>query len=126
MTSLRPSEIDKPSKSMVLLEKLLPHLIEAGSAHWLAKKENGGYKLKEEKEFEFYEEIQIFENLSFWSNLANRLAERDVEEAAGDEYYSTETFASELQAEMDIEDKYNEEFENNGLTNLRLIHPELN
>lgn len=75
--------------------------------------------------FEYEEEIDSYikrynEDL-FWDELAARLAERDVEEQMGEEVWSKLDDDDTRRVLDETEDKYFEEFEENGLDNLRLV-----
>ncbi len=124
-SAYRPEEIDKTSKEEKLLIALLKHAATLGFSHW-ATPENKTLRLEAMKGMEIYEDIQIFEALAFWNNLAEQLAERDMEELYGDAQHLEMSMGDSLNKEMDMEKKYIEEFEENGLQNLRLINPAMN
>lgn len=62
--------------------------------------------------------ILEYEDYVFWSELAERLAQRDLEELPQDERSPVMEY---VQAE-ELADKYMEEFEKKGLENLRLVN----
>ena len=123
-TSYQPDKVNKSKKEIKLLRQLLSYAAQLGFSSWAT---NGPKpKLKELKEMDFYEDIQIFENLAFWNILGEQLAERDMEEIYGDDQHLEMSLGESLNKELDIKDRYMEEFEENGLQNLRLIKPTLN
>ncbi len=64
--------------------------------------------------------IDEFEEEVFWNMLCHRLAERDlIEEKGIDEFEKMEP-VKRMIAEDEIGEKYNEEFVENGINNLRL------
>ncbi|MCB9284273.1 MAG: hypothetical protein H6563_09390 [Lewinellaceae bacterium] len=78
---------------------------------------DGEYMPTSELEEEAMEAILEFEDYVFWSELAERLAQRDLEELpAGERTPVTEFFQGE-----ELADRYMSEFEKNGLSHLRLI-----
>ena len=78
---------------------------------------DGEYIPSSELEEEAMEAILEFEDYVFWSELAERLAQRDLEELPAEERTPvTEYFQAEELAE-----RYMAEFETNGLIHLRLI-----
>jgi len=75
--------------------------------------------------FEYDEEIdshieKYIEDV-FWDELASRLAERDTEEELGEEVMSRLDDAEARRVLDEAEEKYFEEFNENGLDNLRLV-----
>jgi hypothetical protein len=62
------------------------------------------------------EAILEYEDYVFWSELAERLAQRDIDEQTGEK----RTGLMEYMEAEEIADKYMEEFETNGLKNLVL------
>jgi len=77
----------------------------------------GEYMPTNELEDQAMDAILEFEDYVFWGELAERLAQRDLEELPEDERSPVMEY---IQAE-EIADRYIEEFEVSGLTNLRLI-----
>jgi hypothetical protein len=66
------------------------------------------------------EYIDAYDTHVFWEELVMRLARRDALNYAGDiDQTITKQKLSEMQ--MQLEEKYEEEFEENGLANLKLI-----
>lgn len=123
-TSYQPDKVNKNTKEKKLLSQLLQHAGRMGFGHWVKGVKTP--KLDDMKEMDFYEDIQIFEALSFWNTLAQQLAERDMDEIYGDAQHLEMKISESLDKEMDLQDKYLEEFDENGLQNLRLINPTLN
>ena len=126
LKSFRPGMEDKEVNQDKLLKKLLPEAGQFEMWHWIKKDKKGQTILREEKEFDLYEVVEEFEILAFWNNLAQRLAQRDLEEVLSDEDILSMTLGDELDKEYEIQQKYEEEFVENGLQNIRLIHPDLN
>ncbi len=127
LKSYRPkSEEEDELVEEKLLEQLLQQAGQFDLAHWIRTDEEGKTILTIEEEFTMYEQLEEFEALSFWYNLAENLAQRDLEEVLSDEDLLKMELGDELEKEQQIQDKYEEEFLENGLQNLRLINPEHN
>ena len=78
---------------------------------------DGEYIPSSELEDEAMEAVLEFEDYIFWGELAERMAQRDLEELPEAERNPvTEYFQAE-----ELADRYIGEFESNGLDNLRLI-----
>ena len=123
-TSYQPDKVNKSTKENKLLRRLLTYAEQLGFGNWATSGPKP--KLKDMKEMDFYEDIQVFEALAFWNILGEQLAERDMEENYGDEQHLEMSLGESLNKELDIKDRYMDEFEENGLQNLRLIKPTLN
>lgn len=66
--------------------------------------------------------IEEFENDTFWDQLINRLAERDlIRQVGGIENLSNLSFENRIEKTFPLEEKYATEFETNGLDNLKII-----
>lgn len=126
LKSYRPELAEKEIVQEKLLKKLLEKAKDFELDHWVRKTNNQETLFNEEKEFEIYESIQEYEALIFWNELSYRLAERDLEEVLSEEDILAMSVGEELDKELEIQEKYEEEFVENGLQNLRLIHPEMN
>ena len=123
-TSYQPDKIHKNTKEKKMISYLLQFADQMGFGHWVRGVKNP--KLDDMKEMDFYEDIQVFEALSFWNTLAQQLAERDMDEIYGDAQHLEMKISESMDKELDIQDKYLAEFDQNGLQNLRLINPTLN
>lgn len=68
--------------------------------------------------------IEEFEEESFWDNLCNRLAKRDLLQKVGIEKVKGMDPIERITREDEIAEKYNDEFIENGLKNLILSNNE--
>ena len=112
-------EIDDEGADLIDLEQhVYSHAKQYGSGDLIAPpNEEGEYLPTSQLEDSAMEAILDYEDLVFWSELAERLAERDLGELPEDE-------RSPLMDHVQIEDlaeRYMSEFERNGLDNLRLV-----
>ena len=112
-------EIDDEGSGLIDLEQhVYSHAKQYGSGDLISPpNEEGEYLPTSQLEDEAMEAILDYEDLVFWSELAERLAERDLGELPEDE-------RSPLMEHVQIEDlaeRYMSEFERNGLDNLRLV-----
>lgn len=126
LKAYRPKMMEKEIEQEKMLVELLANAGEFGLGHWVRVGNAGKMELTEEKEFDIYEAMEEFEQLTFWNELAYRLAQRDVEEVLSDEDILSMEIQKELDMEMEIQEKYEQEFNDNGLQNLRLISPKNN
>ncbi|OHD13795.1 MAG: hypothetical protein A2Z96_02630 [Spirochaetes bacterium GWB1_48_6] len=78
--------------------------------------EDAAYVMKDELEEEYYEDIQAYGGDSFWEDLSDRLAERDLSEAQ----VPPETKEDFMEEHERLEETYNKEFETHGLQRLRI------
>lgn len=60
-----------------------------------------------------------FEELSFWSELAGRLARRDVMNAMGKDFHDKSLFFTSFKMINDTSERYLDEFKKNGLNYLK-------
>ena len=110
-----------------LFQEILRLAHEAGMNDWVERnEENGQFKLNMQKELDCYTEIERFENGTFWRELADRLAERDMLEKYGDQGLDENTMERELDDEEQQIQMYENEFMENGIMNLRIINPQWN
>lgn len=65
--------------------------------------------------------IDEYDNDTFWDQLIFRMAERDMIERYGEDAFGEMEFNERLEREGHFAEMYEEEFEENGLQNLRLI-----
>lgn len=65
--------------------------------------------------------IQEFENDTFWDELIERLVMRDLIGEEGEEAFFSMSLEEKLNRERPMREKYQDEFAENGLDNLRLI-----
>lgn len=115
-------EFDQDGNAITDLEQYIySHAKEFGCNDWIDPTTmEGEYIPTSELEDEAMEAILEYEDYVFWSELAERLAQRDLEELPQDERSPMMEF---VQAE-ELADRYMGEFEVNGLANLRLISKE--
>lgn len=104
-----------------LLKQLLARATEFDLEHWISINKKGEVLFAEEKEYDIYDKIQQYEKLTFWHELPYRLAERDLEETLNEDDLMAMSIEEELDMEMNIQKKYEQEFRENGLQNLRLV-----
>jgi len=65
--------------------------------------------------------IEEFENDTFWTELIDRLVERDlITQVGGPENLSKLSFENRIEKTIPLEGKYATEFETNGLDNLKI------
>lgn len=64
--------------------------------------------------------IEEFENEAFWEELVDRLAWRDLVEELGEEGLRKMPLEESFERRQSFEKKYSDEFEEDGLSNLRL------
>ena len=64
--------------------------------------------------------IDEFENETFWSELIERLAERDMLQTLGDKKILKMTTEERFKAHYDFEEKYGKEFEEHGIERLEI------
>lgn len=84
--------------------------------HILYKSDEGVYALADGVEEDFYQDVMAYTSDTFWEDLADRLAERDLEEQKQQPQTEEEFF----QLHTGLVEGYNKEFETSGLKNLRL------
>ncbi|KAA0548455.1 hypothetical protein FZW96_07730 [Bacillus sp. BGMRC 2118] len=75
-----------------------------------------GYYPTQQFEESFEPIIKHHDNEIFWSQLVGRLAKRDLEET-GETFATPEDYLRRL---FELEEKYEEEFEQNGIKNIRI------
>ena len=80
----------------------------------------GSYDLTREKEEELLNPINEYEEDNFWDELINKLAIRDAKKKYGINELSKMESIDRMKAIWDEEEKYNEEFEKNGIERLML------
>lgn len=107
-----------------LQQKVFSHAAEGGFDHLISYDESlGGYFPT--IEFENNSDDQIFieeyDEDSFWEILAGRLAQRDLVDELGSEAFLETDPADRLTMEDKHAEKYLDEFEANGIMNLRII-----
>jgi len=73
-----------------------------------------------EEESPVMEFIEDFENDTFWDQMVDRLVERDMIEAEGEDAYLAMELEDRFGKEMPLREKYAEEFEANGLNNVKV------
>jgi len=76
------------------------------------------YFLSMDKEAEYWPDIEDYDNDTFWDNLTGYLAERDAEDKYGIEELNSMDHFDRVKLIVDEEEKYNEEFSQNGIQNL--------
>ncbi len=81
----------------------------------------GEFDLSSEKEGEFMECIQEYEDDVFWEELTDRLAARDAEERAGSEAFEAMESTERMRAVWKEEERYAEEFDRKGIQRLRIV-----
>lgn len=64
--------------------------------------------------------VENFENATFWEELIERLARRDFIKKYGEEAILQMTISERFEKEMAFHHEYHEEFDKNGLDNLRI------
>ena len=64
--------------------------------------------------------IEEFEEETFWDELVDRLADRDMLEELGEKKFLSMTREQRFMAHFDFEQKYQEEFEKHGIERLRI------
>ena len=66
--------------------------------------------------------VDEFEDETFWDELINRLAERDlIKQLGGTENLSKLSFEERIERILELEKKYSSEFEKNGLDNVSIV-----
>lgn len=78
------------------------------------------YFFTQKKEFEIHEVIDEYDNDTFWDELPMRLARRDLEINHTTEELKNMSDDERMKKLYDREEVYQDEFEENGLKNLRL------
>ncbi len=73
-------------------------------------------------ETDYLEFIEQYEETSFWEELANRLASRDLAEQLGDDACEAMDAAERFIQVEELEDRYNDEFDEHGLLRLHLLN----
>ncbi len=74
--------------------------------------------MKSEYEADIHELIDEYDNNSFWEELPRRLAERDLFNEIGKVTKLTDVQRTKL---YEIEERYSNEFQKNGLKNVTLL-----
>lgn len=64
--------------------------------------------------------VEVFENISFWESLTDRLAKRDFLKEIGSEKFNELEPIERFRGLGRYEEKYSEEFEKNGLSGIRI------
>ena len=106
-----------------LEQKLLSYAKEIGLKHFVKyEKKLGKYFLT--KEFEdksaFMDYIDDYNNDTFWDELINHLSLRDLIRQEGEEKYRGMSLMERFLKEEPIREKYYNEFQMNGLNNIRI------
>jgi hypothetical protein len=65
--------------------------------------------------------IDEFEDDTFWSELADRLADRDMRQEYSEETLAAMTPEQQFQAYTDFEEQYQDEFEDHGIERLEIV-----
>jgi len=78
------------------------------------------YELGEEKEKEIISKIEEYDDTTFWEELVSKLATRDAITKYGSNELCEMDQIERMKIIWDEEEKYNKEFEKNGIENLRL------
>ncbi|MCK5133464.1 MAG: hypothetical protein KAR40_15095 [Candidatus Sabulitectum sp.] len=78
------------------------------------------YTRKFEDESPSMKFIEVFENISFWDSLVDRLARRDFLKEIGSEKFNELEPMERFRKIGRYEEKYSEEFEKNGLSGIRI------
>lgn len=66
------------------------------------------------------DDLNEYEEYSFWDNLARKLANRDLLRKLGEEKFRTMDNREYINAEYPIEDEYHKEFEEHGLDRVKI------
>lgn len=120
MNSFHAQERTDTKEHRVLRNKILDHADEMGMKGCYQKNDDTYYETAEyeenSKQPEFIEE---YDEESFWDQLVTRLSERDYVQKYGDEEVDFETKIRRL---TEIENRYAEEVNNFGLSNIVVVH----
>jgi len=120
MNSFHAQERTDTKEHRVLRNKILDHADEMGMKGCYQKNDDTYYETAEyeanSKQSEFIEE---YDEESFWDQLVTRLSERDYVQKYGDEEVDFETKIRRL---TEIENRYAEEVNNFGLSNIVVVH----
>ena len=74
-----------------------------------------------EDDEEIDEYIEEYDNAYFWDDLVSSLSKRDVIEKYGEKAIEKMTFDELLEKERPFVEKYKDEFEKNGVKNLKIV-----
>jgi len=95
---------------------------EFGLEDWIQyDKDMKSFYLTQEKEFEFHDFIEKYEEERFWTELLDRLVARDIRVKYTEEEWKSFDMKEKFEIRMNLEKKYEEEFEKNGLENFKLF-----
>ncbi len=115
-------EHPRVKKYDALVQKVYSYAAEAGCAELVERSEDDG-RLEPTRKFEEDDDlmgmIHEYDQDSFWDELIDRLAERDVRVATGDGHLPP--FKEYLELAGPIEEKYAREFESHGLARMQLV-----
>jgi hypothetical protein len=119
----KTEEEPETEKYRELEQKLLSYAKEMGLKHFV-KYEKKLEKYFLTKEFEdkspFMDYIDDYNNNTFWDELVDRLSFRDLIRQEGEEKYREMSLMERFQKEDPIREKYYNEFQINGLNNIRI------
>lgn len=97
----------------ILIEQASPKELKA----WFSLDKKG---LSQKKEDKYFKILAKYDNYSFWSQLSQRMAYRDMKRNYSKKELSKMTLADKLKREEMLIASYEEEFRKNGLLNLNI------
>lgn len=119
---LESDEHPRVKKYGPLVQKIYSYAAEAGCGELIERLRESG-RLEPTRQFEedddLLEVIHEYDQDSFWDELIDRLAERDVRAVTGDGQLPP--FKEYLDLAAPIEEKYAREFETHGLGRMQLV-----
>lgn len=104
-----------PNQKNPKINELEQYLYENCKTHTVRRYASGNLFFDGEVEEELLQAIEKYDNATFWDMLVRKLAQRDMEEETGMEYY----YLSEEKGE-EYYQKYRDELKKNGIKNLRI------
>lgn len=118
------SHLIKPSfkKEQALMQKICSYAKTFNASEMINKfgTNEPDYEIKEEFILSFIEDLTAYNEASTWQVLSTMLAARDTFESSGKDM--DEISVEQLEQIETLEDAYTDEFEKNGVMNLRIVH----
>lgn len=113
---------EEPSKEIEEVEQIVYGMSKGTkSENWIELDEKTKrYFPTVDMEEEMLENIDEYDDLVFWDELVDRLAERDLVEAHGEDKITKMSFEDRIEEEDPIVEAYEEEFSKNGIKKLKL------
>lgn len=127
MNSYRTPAHCKDSEYKILFHKILAIYAQNNSDDYCVySKETKGYFIQSEQEEKLMESyVDPYDNYIFWDELVERLSMRDLIETVGEQAYQAMDGMERVNRLEKLREQYFQEFEKNGLDNLKLNYSKI-